>query len=197
MLKFVPFLNAMCNCQGVFPRYVCKNPNFHQGLSQCSMQMCINSFLSGQGEKNRKRYERGVKGKKKKEKQPLQMLHNCTEQMNINVTVKLKWRKNVSRQHTVLELEDSRTCFAYEEVNAQGERERGSAPVTNECLLSHTLTACPSKKKKYIPLKRQKLVRTTTMFHVTGSSEKFTFRYNVLNFLDLVLFDPRCLRPLI
>ena len=111
-------LLAMHNCRGVFPLCVPENPTVHQGLSHCGMQICINIFV--RREKREEVREEGKKGK-----QPLQMPHNCTEQMNINVTVKLKWRKNVSRQQTVLELEDSRTCFAYEEVNAQGERGRG------------------------------------------------------------------------
>ena len=42
-------------------------------------------FLSGEKKGKEVREERGKKGK-----QPLQMPHNCTEQMNINVTVKLK-----------------------------------------------------------------------------------------------------------
>lgn len=45
---------------------------------------CVLIFLSGQKKRKEVR-EEGGKGI-----QPLQMLHNCTEQMNINVTVKLK-----------------------------------------------------------------------------------------------------------
>lgn len=44
------------------------------------MQICINIFVR----KEKRKEVRGGGG------QPLQMPHNCTEQMNINVTVKLK-----------------------------------------------------------------------------------------------------------
>lgn len=47
------------------------------------MQICINIFVRRQ--KRKEVREEGKKGK-----QPFQMPHNCTEQMNINVTVKLK-----------------------------------------------------------------------------------------------------------
>lgn len=76
-------LPAMYNCRGVFPLCVPKNPTVHQGLSHCGMQIYINIFV--RREKRKEVREDGKKGK-----QPLQMPHNCTEQMNINVTVKLK-----------------------------------------------------------------------------------------------------------
>lgn len=38
----------------------------------------------------RREKRKEVRGGRKKGKQPLQMPHNCTEQMNINVTVKLE-----------------------------------------------------------------------------------------------------------
>lgn len=41
----------------------------------------------------------------------------------------------------MLELEDSRTCFAYEEVNAQGER--GRLCTCNKCLPTHYPTPPP------------------------------------------------------
>lgn len=58
-----------------------QNPIVHQGLCHCGMQICIHIFVRKE-EKERSEEERGI--------QPLQMLRNCTEQMNINVTVKLK-----------------------------------------------------------------------------------------------------------
>lgn len=116
-----PHLPLLFNWRGVFfpPFVFLKIPFFVKSLVTVACK-CELIFLSLQDEKKRERGE-GGEGKR-----PLQMLHNCTEQMNINVTVKLKWRKNVPQQQTVLELEEDRTCFEYEDVNAKGGE--GSAP---------------------------------------------------------------------
>lgn len=75
------------NCCCVFPLCVPENPNLHQGPSHCGMQIHINIFVRT-GNKKKERGER--KGVEKKRKRFLQMQYNCTEQMNINVIVKLK-----------------------------------------------------------------------------------------------------------
>ena len=53
-------LLATCNCRGVFPLCVPKNPTVHQGLSHCGMQICINIFV------RREKRERGEGGEGKK-----------------------------------------------------------------------------------------------------------------------------------
>lgn len=52
-------------------------PSVHQGLGHCGVQISINIIV------RMKKWEKMVK-------QPLQMPCSCTEQININVTVKLK-----------------------------------------------------------------------------------------------------------
>lgn len=57
----VLILLAMCNCRGVFPLCVPKNPTVHQGLSHCGMQMCINIFVRTE------KKERGERGGEKRD----------------------------------------------------------------------------------------------------------------------------------
>lgn len=111
-------LLATCNWRGgVFspPRVFPKIPTVHQGLSHCGMQICVN--ILSEDEKKRKRGE----GKWETASPDASQLHLANEhkchcqaenEEKMCHGGKLCWSR-----------EDSRTCFAYEEVNAQGEGE--------------------------------------------------------------------------
>lgn len=152
-----------------------KNPNLHQGLSQCSMQMCINSFLSGQGKKIESG-KRGGKGKKRKTASPdASQLHranehkcHCQAEMN-KKCVTPAYCAGVGGQQDMF-------CIWRGECPR---RKRERLCTCNKWVPTVTYTHGLSLKKKKeeeksILLKRRKLVRATTMFRVTGSSEKLT-----------------------